>query len=396
MLQRTLNYLLGEQRADGSWEGDMSEFFSFYTSGVRNTAFTLMAIGAADYTGPETELGVQYIKGELGDMSDLDAYTLALVANALASVAPTDPMLDDLLDELADRAIEDPDDETLLSWDTGGTQTNFYGYGNDAEITTTALVVHAMLLAGGYTDSVSRGLNKLAASKDSLGNFGSTQATVWTLKALLLAASKGVEAAIGDLVVEVDGEAFRTLELTEDQSDVMTTLDLGEFATTGEHEVRLTFSGEGKVSYNLVSGYNVPWDEAPEPAEGPLSVRVEYDRTSLSVDQNVTATVELINNTDQTQNMALVTLGIPPGFEIQRDDLSSYLEEGTLSRFETTGKQLILYVSELAPGEARTFSYRLQATMPVVASDGGGSVQPYYQPDQKQEVAEQILEVTEG
>jgi hypothetical protein len=239
-------------------------------------------------------------------------------------------------------------------------------------------------------------LNKLAASKDSLGNFGSTQATVWTLKALLLAATKGVEAAIGELVVEVDGEPFRTVELTEEQSDVMTTLDLGQFATSGEHEVELTFSGEGKVSYNLVSAYHVPWDDAPEPPAGPLSIRVEYDRTSLSVEQTVTASVELINNTEQTQNMALVTVGIPPGFEVERDDFASYLEDETLSRFETTGRQLILYVGELPAGVTRTFSYRLRATMPVVASDGGGSVQPYYQPDQKQEVAEQVFEVSEG
>src|SRR5690606_30008599 len=226
MLQRTLDYLLAQQESDGSWPGDTSEFFSFHTSGLRNTAFTLMAIGAAEYTGPETELGVEYLKSQLQDDTGLDSYTLALVANALAGVAPSDPLLTQLLDALADMAVEDPNDDTLLSWDTAGTQTTFYGYGNDAEITTTALAVHAMLLFGGYTDHVTRGLNKLAASKDSLGNFGSTQATVWALKTLLLAATKGTAPAIGEFVVEVDGEPTHTLSLTEEQSDVMTTIDL--------------------------------------------------------------------------------------------------------------------------------------------------------------------------
>src|SRR5690606_35919063 len=94
---------------------------------------------------------------------------------------------------------------------------------------------------------------------DSLGNFGSTQATVWALKTLLLAATKGTAPAIGEFIVEVNGEPTHSLTLTEEQSDVMTTIDLTQFAQPGEHQVELTFSGEGKVSYNLVSAYNVPW-----------------------------------------------------------------------------------------------------------------------------------------
>ncbi len=392
MLGRTLEYLLGEQQPDGSWEGDQSEFFSFHTSALRNTAFTLMAIGSASYEGPETELALEFIKQRL-NQEDVDAYTLALVANAVVAIYPSDPLAGQLLDDLAEMAVVDTDDDTLVSWDTSGTQTNFYGYGDDAVVTTTALVVHAMLQAGGFPDLVSKGLNKLAASKDSLGNFGSTQATVWTLKTLLLAATKGTEAAVGTFVVEVDGEPVQTLELTEDQSDVMTTIDLKSFATTGEHVVDLTFTGEGKVSYNLVSSYNVPWDDAPEQTEGPLSVAVAYDRTQLVVDETITASVSVTNNTAQTQNMALVTLGLPPGFEVERDDFEKYIEAGSLSRAEVTGKQVILYVSELAPDSKQTYEYRLRATMPVKASDGGAAVSLYYQPEQKSDAPEQLLEV---
>jgi uncharacterized protein YfaS (alpha-2-macroglobulin family) len=393
MVDRTLQYLLSQQQPDGSWEGDQSEFFSFQTSTLRNTAFTLMAVGSSEYSGQETDKAVQYIKSALATES-ADGYTLALIANALATTAPNDPLLTQILDQLVDAATVDPGDDTLVSWDSGDTQTNFYGYGNDAAVTTTAMVVHAMLLTGGYPDLVSKGLNFIVASKDAQGNFGSTQATVWALKALVLAATKGTDSAVGTLTVGVDGEPVQTIELTEDRSDVMTTVDLQAFATTGDHDVEISFSGEGKASYNLVSNYNVPWAEAPSEPTGPLSVAVAYDRTQLVVDETVTASVTVQNNTDNTQNMALVTLGLPPGFEVQREDFDQYLGAGTLSRFEVTGKQLILYVSELAPNATLRFDYRLKATLPVKASDGGGSVYPYYQPDQKQTVAEQTIEVT--
>jgi hypothetical protein len=91
--------------------------------------------------------------------------------------------------------------------------------------------------------------------------------------------------------------------------------------------------------------------------------------------------------------MALVTLGLPPGFEVERDDFAQYLDAGTLSKFEVTGKQVILYITEVPAASELSYAYRLRATMPVKASDGGGSVYPYYQPDQRRDTAEQQLEV---
>ncbi len=78
--------------------------------------------------------------------------------------------------------------------------------------------------------------------------------------------------------------------------------------------------------------------------------------------------------------MILVTVGLPPGFEVLTDDLSPYLADRTLSKFEVTGKQLTLYVSSLGPAERKAFNYRLRATMPVKATDGGGEGYLYYEP----------------
>jgi hypothetical protein len=66
---------------------------------------------------------------------------------------------------------------------------------------------------------VDKALAYLAGSRDSMGDFGSTQATIWTLRALLLAASKGTDGAVGSLGVAVDGAAFTTLALTADQAE---------------------------------------------------------------------------------------------------------------------------------------------------------------------------------
>ena len=389
MLSRTRNWLASQQAADGSWEGDRSEFFSFHTSRIRNTAFTLWALASAGFSGSAIGNGVAYVKAHFADETP-DAYTLALIANSFALAAPNDSLLTDVFSRL-DAAKKSDGDK--VSWDSGGTQTNFYGSGLDSAVATPALVTSALLQAGGNVKTIEGALNFLTASKDTLGNFGSTQATVWTLRTLLLAATKGTKGAVGTLQVTVDGQPFTTVPLTESQADVMTTIDLVSQAGIGTHNVDLTFAGEGQVSYNLVSGYNVPWNQASPDVQGPLGIAVSYDKTSLFLNDTATATVTLNNSSAQTQNMVLVTLGIPPGFQVLTEDLDAYKQQKVVSQYELTGKQLILYLTSLAPTSSVSLRYRLQATMPVKAADGGAEAHLYYEPVQRTVAAATTLEV---
>src|SRR5262249_37775182 len=125
---------------------------------------------------------------------------------------------------------------------------------------------------------------------------------------------------------------------------------------------------------------------------GPLTVGVTYDKTSLFVNDMVKATLTVHNTTASTENMILVTAGLPPGFEVLTDDLQPYLADKTLSKFELTGKELILYVSSLGPNATSTFSYRLRASMPVKATDGGAEAHLYYQPEQRVHGAATLVE----
>lgn len=391
MLSRTVSWLVGQQSADGTWPGDQTEFFSFNTSVVRNTAFVVWALASAGKTGAEVERGLSYLRAHYAD-EKADGYTLALVANALAAATPSDPSLDAVLKALD--GIKKTTPEGKISWDSGGTQTSFYGAGNDAAVTTTALVTHALLLAGGHAEQVKGALDFLTAARDSRGNFGSTQATIWTLRTLLLAATKGTEAALGSFSVTVDGQPFATVALTKEESDVMTTVDLSKLATTGKHDVTLSFAGTGKVSYNLVSNHHLPWSSVPPEPARPLTVKVSYDRASLAVNETVSETVDITNQTAQSTNMVLVDLGIPPGFEVQTDDLDAQVSANKLSKYEVTPRQLVLYVSEIPAGATASYTYRLRATLPIKASDGGAKVYPYYEPESSSQAPATTLQAS--
>jgi alpha-2-macroglobulin-like protein len=388
MLARTIAWIEGQQQADGSFKGDMSEFFSFHTSVVRNTAFTAWALASAGDTGGSVQRALDYVKQNLG--KDNDPYTLGIVANALALGAPNDAELTTILDELE---AGKQADGSAIHWDSGGTQTNFYSGGDDASVSATALVAHAMLLNGSYPTTVEGALQYLTSKKDPNGNFGSTQATIWTLRTLLLSAKKGTAGAVGSFSVTVDGTLAQKVSLTKAQSDVMTRVDLSELASPGAHDVTVAFTGTGKPSYNLVASHNLAWADVPAEPKGPLSIDVAYDKSDLFVDDTVKSTVTLQNNENVTQNMVLVTLGIAPGFSVNTDDLQKYLTSGAVSRFEMTGRQLILYITALAPNAQQVFEYSLQATMPVAAVDGGAEARLYYEPEKRAKAAARPMKV---
>lgn len=382
MLSRTSAWLAKQQKADGSYEPGQTEFFSINAGAVRNTAFVTWALVAAGYQGPQIESGLAFVKSKLGanDKDGGDAYTLGVVANAFVAAAPNDAFTGEVLAKLEAAKKTDGD---KVSWSSGGTQSSFYEGGGAADLSATAIVAHAFLAASAYPSSVAGALATIAAKRDPQGNFGATQSTVWSLRLLTLAATKGSEPAVGTLEVNVDGAPFTTLSFNEADGDVLRRVDLASIAKTGDHVVKLVYAGTGKPSYSLVQSHHVPWASVPPAPTGPLSVKVAYDRTSLVVDETVETTVTLTNLEAKTQNMVHATLGIPPGFEVLGEDFAEELASKKLSKWESTAKQVDLYVPQLAAKAELVVTYRLRATMPIKAEDGGAKVFPYYQPEQK-------------
>ena len=90
--------------------------------------------------------------------------------------------------------------------------------------------------------------------------------------------------------------------------------------------------------------------------------------------------------------MVMVTLGLPPGFQVATEDPDAYKTSKVLSAYEITGKQLMLYLSALPASGSQTFKYRRQA---ITASDGGAEVYLYYQPKQRSAAKAVTLQVVE-
>jgi hypothetical protein len=271
-----------------------------------------------------------------------------------------------------------------LAW-WNADETGVYATGTSASVETTGLAAQALLKWGEASGTGRKAMSYIAAKKEASGTWGTTQATIMALRALLLATEKGAADVRGTLEVVVNGKLAEKLDLTPENNDLLHQFVFKDVDAKAVNTVEIKFAGKGGLAYQVVGQYFLPWDKKPE--NEPLSIDVAYDRTQLAQDDIATATATIKNNLPKAANMVMVDLGIPPGFDLLSDDLQAYREKsaaqksGRLEKFSLTGTQAILYFDSFAPGDTVTVKFRLHAKYPIRARAFRSRVYEYYDPE---------------
>src|SRR5207247_10721523 len=103
-----------------------------------------------------------------------------------------------------------------------------YARGDSLTVETTALAALAMMKTGQFTNSVNASLIYLVKTKSSNGTWGSTQATILALKALVPGMSGSKQEGKAALTIVVNGKGAAKGEVTRDNADVLPAFDLPE------------------------------------------------------------------------------------------------------------------------------------------------------------------------
>jgi hypothetical protein len=391
LIERTRRWLLAQQNANGSWDPEGHRLHEDPTavgsssplSGLSTTAYIAWSVFSGHADDPKAQKSHEFLLNQEPATID-DPYVLALVGNALLALDPSGGAARPYLDRL-DGLRRASNDGKLVWWEPpAARRTMFYGTDRSGPIETTALTVLALRAAGGHAETVRGALAWLVGQKDAAGTWHSTQATVLALRALL--AGTGTPRG-GDgprrIALALDGEAVREVVIPADQADVMQQIDLSPRLARGPHRLTLTEPGGTGSGYQVVFRYNEPdGGGSPAPRE-PLTIRLDYDRTSLAVDERVTATATVVNTLPATAPMVILDLPIPAGFVLHGDDLAEALSSGVLSRYQLTPRGTIIYLRDLEPGRPWTLKYRLRAAMPVRLTVPPARVYEYYNPSRQ-------------
>ena len=100
-------------------------------------------------------------------------------------------------------------------------ETGVYATGDSAAVETTGLAVQALLKWGQASATARKALSYIASKKDASGTWGTTQATIMALRALLLSTEKGAADVRGTVEITLNGKPVKTLTLTPDNNDLL-------------------------------------------------------------------------------------------------------------------------------------------------------------------------------
>jgi uncharacterized protein YfaS (alpha-2-macroglobulin family) len=414
LVRRAAEWLFQQQRQDGAWENDRglvheNTWTSLGDDRLPVTAYISWSLVEAGYEGdPRTQKGLAYVREGQGQADD--PYVLALIANALAAAdlaaeSRITPTTDAALERLASMADVSGNQATWPS----EVATFMGSKGSTGSIETTALAALAFLRADRHTDLANAALTALVQSKDSFGTWYSTQATVLSLKALIESVRTGAEEVNAEVTVQVNGGESHTVQVTPETFDVVQLLTFEDALLGQENVVEITTQGDGNLMYQIAGSYYLPWEEAAARADGPpqgeaVTIDVAYDRGALAVNDTVWVDVTVsLNEPGARAESGLIDLGLPPGFDVVTQDLVGLVSKydggvpdmpmPTIERFETTGRQILIYTQNLSAETPLQFRYRLRARYPLVVQTPGSSAYDYYNPDVVGESAPQTLVV---
>jgi len=383
LISRTQQWLANQQQDDGSWKPDTSFINEgatnrYNSDALRITAYIGWALKRTEFQGAAVEQAKLFVEKHMS--AKLDAYTLAVVANFAADYGKDRDFTHQAIQLLLDARTE-KNEQVWWSAD----ETGVYGSGLSASVETTGLAVQALLQAGESSATAHKALSYIASKKDASGTWGSTQATIMALRALLTSMEKGAADVRGPVTVLVNGKPVGKLVLTPENNDLLHQFVFKSLDSQNAATVEIQFEGKGGLAYQVVGSYFLPWDQ--KPAGEPLSIDVVYDRTRLVKDDIATATATVRNNMNKAANMVMVDLGIPPGFDLLSEDLQAYEEKSAglrsarLSKFSLTATQAILYFDSFAPSETVALKFRLRAKYPIHARTFKSRVYEYYDPE---------------
>lgn len=415
LIRSAAEWLLSQQASDGSWENDRglvheNTWASLGDDRLPVTAYIAWSLVDAGFGDePGTRNGIAYVRE--GAARVTDAYVSALVANALVAAdlkagGAITPATQSTLDRLADMARQEGNGAYWQS----GVATFMGSEGKTGSVETTALAALAFLRSNTYPELGNAALTYLVQQKDSFGTWYSTQATVLTLKALIQSVRAGAENVDATVTITLNNGQKRTLTVNQENFDVVQLASFNDINPGKDNIVRIDVEGKGNLMYQVSGSYYLPWDRLalyPELAESQelVSIQVAYDRTELTVDDSVEVNVTVaLNQPDGRAESALIDLGLPPGFEVQVQDLQALVARFNdtpqdypypkIERFELTGRQILIYITNLSAGNPLQFSYRLRAKFPLTAKTPPSNAYDYYNPDVNGEQAPQTLVVT--
>lgn len=412
IVQRALDWLLAAQAADGRWPVDIGNVEDRNRT-LAQTAMISRALAESSVRSGESPVrerlsrALGYLRSRLVEIQEPYALASYCMAALAADERPAAAQAAQRLQALAH-------DEAGSAYWSLETNTPFYGWGMAGRIETTALVVQALAAARRDQMEVDAGLIEkgvifLFRKRDGLGAWGSTQATVNALEALLTQLAgpadgnrTGSEGAQIEIVVNGKRDSVLDLAAAEKSGGVIRA-DITHALRTGENVVEISGVDspvmQACLAQVVLRSYR-PWSKRESDGQDqertPLALDVTYDATDTETGSVVNCRVRAERIGFRGYGMLIAEIGLPPGAEVDRRSIEDArkLAGFGLGMYEILPDRVVLYLWPRAGGIDLTFKFRPRYALK--AKSACSVLYDYYNPDARVVVPPVVFNVREG
>ena len=394
VLKQTREWLVKQQRPDGSWR---QGYWSDNQSPGPAVVLTAYVTRVLARTNAEVSEPLKRALDFLAQQSQRIDEPYLLASYALAAMDAKDAgRAKPAIEKLRTLALE-LGNTTYWALETN---TPFYGWGLAGRIETTALVVQALRKNCDSQNSgcdidrklINRGLLFLLKQKDRYGVWYSTQATVNVLNAMMLLFSNNVPGNAGSSTdIVVNGNRVQTLQINE-RSNNPVTVDISQSLKAGKNRIEITRAqGLPVASVQAVANYYVPWSESQRSVKPDLRLQVRFDKTEAKINEEITCRVEAGRAGSPGYGMMLAEIGIPPGAEVDRSSLQTAMKDSGISQYDVLPDRVVVYLWPRA-GDI-SFNFKFRPRFGLKAKNAASTLYDYYNPEAAVVVAPSVFTV---
>jgi hypothetical protein len=196
------------------------------------------------------------------------------------------------------------------------------------------------------------------------GRYGSTQATVLALKAIVAYdASRAVPKASGEIRLMVDGKFVAKAPFTPETTGAIVLPDFSHLLLPGDHTIDISMVGGSRMPFSA----DVAFFSTKPASSKDCPIQLTTTLASDTVKEGETTEIEVtVTNLDpkEGQSMALAIVGLPGGLEPRHEQLKELVKAGAVSAYEVIGRNVVLYFTTMEPAQVTKLRLDTVAAIP--------------------------------
>lgn len=379
VIENMKSYILKNQKIDGSFDIKKSSYGIVNSNNeLALNAYIIWTLSEVFPEEEKLEKSVEYLENRLDEVED--NYTLALIANVFANTKSKKTNI--VIKKIMKNIQNSNNGNCYLTSNV----TDYYGTRSEYQnIQTTALTSLALTKANSNVKTNLELINYILSKKDQYGTWGTTQATILALKALVEYEGK---TTIKEQEIKLKlNEEEKTIKVEKDNLDIYQ-----EVFENVQKENNLKIELEkGKLYYEVIQEYYIDYSEY-DISENKLDIDAIMD-SSVNVNDILKQKIKIANTSGEDIANGMVEISIPQGCSVTEESLSKLETYRQIEKYEYNYGKIYLYIRNLLNDNYLDIDVEYKADYPASINGASITVYDYYNPDIKAIAMPTLIEI---